>query len=104
MKKTTVLALSLATVLFAGQAMAEHHEGKGPGGRHGKMFEETDSNKDGTVTKDEFRAQGDKLFAKLDTNGDGTITKDEHEARKQEWKAKREEWKAKKQAGATKAE
>ncbi len=105
MKKTTVLALSLATALFAGQALAEHHEGKeGPGGhRKGQMFEETDTNKDGVVTKAEFHAQGDKMFAKLDANGDGKITKDEREAMKKQHEAKRDEWKAKK-AAADKAE
>lgn len=103
MKKITVMALSLATALFAGQALAEHHEGKGPGGidsKRGNMFEESDTNKDGAVTKEEFRAQGDKLFAKLDTNGDGKIDTSEHEARVKEWQAKRAEWKAKNDAAA----
>lgn len=96
MKKTTALALSLATALFAGQALAEHHEGKGH--HKGHMFEETDTNKDGKITKAEFQAQGDKIFAKMDTDGDGVITKEETEAKRKEWEAKRAEWKAKREA------
>lgn len=102
MKKTTALALSLVTALFAGQALAEHHEGDHKG-KHGRMFEETDTNKDGFVTKDEWRAKGDKMFAQQDTNGDGKISKEEREAKRMEWEAKKAEWKAKKDA-ATKAE
>lgn len=89
--KKTILALSLVTATaFAGHALAEGHEGKGPRHHRGDhMFEQTDTNKDGVVTKAEFRAQGDKLFAKLDTNGDGKITKEERDARRAEFKAKR---------------
>ena len=107
MKKTTVIALSLVTALFAGQALAAPKEvptGKGPGGHgHERMFDKADTNKDGVVTKEEFRAHSDKIFAKLDKNGDGKITKEERDAAHKEHQAKREEWKAKKEA-AKKAE
>lgn len=93
MKKTTALTLSLLTALFAGQALAEHH-GKG------HMFQKTDTNQDGVVTKAEFQAQGDKMFARTDTNGDGKIDQAEHEAKMKQWQEKRAEWKAKKEAGA----
>lgn len=101
MKKTTALALTVVTALFAGQALAEHHEGKGHK-RH-NLFEKADTNKDGTVTKAEFLAQSEKMFGKLDTNGDGKITKAEHDEHRAKFAEKRKEWKAKRDA-AKKAE
>lgn len=105
MKINSKLAvLGLAAALLAGQAYANdaakegmHH---GPHGKRGHGFEEADTNKDGNVTKDEFRAQGDKIFDKLDTNHDGKISKDERDARRKEFEAKRAEWKAKRDAEA----
>ena len=47
----------------------------GPG-PHGEM----DANRDGAVTRDEFRALHDRMFGKLDKNGDGKITDDEFKA------------------------
>jgi hypothetical protein len=96
MKKSTALAFGLAAALFAGQAMAEHHDSGHKGHKPGKMFETADTNNDGVVTKDEFHAQVDKMFAKIDTNGDGKITADEREAMKEQRKAKRKEYKEKK--------
>lgn len=52
----------------------------GPGGPHGRMHGDMDADKDGAVTRDEFRAQHDKMFAKLDKNGDGRISDDEFRA------------------------
>lgn len=43
----------------------------------GEIFAATDTNKDGVVTKDEFKARGDEKFSKLDTNKDGVVTKEE---------------------------
>jgi hypothetical protein len=102
MKKTTMTVLSLAAAMLAGQAFAADtatppadtampHPGMH---RMHKGMGEADANKDGNISKDEFRAQGDKMFDKLDTNHDGTISKDEREARRKEFEAKRTEWKA----------
>ncbi len=108
MKKFASLsAVGVMVALFAGQAMAEGPKGE-HGKRHGQMFEETDTNKDGIVTREEFHAQGDKLFAKLDTNGDGKITKAERDAKhaemKEKWAAKRAEGKTKREAAGGVAE
>lgn len=69
---TGLVALAGASAL----ALASTDEA---GGRHhrGEMFEATDTNKDGVVTKDEFKARGDEKFSKLDINKDGVVTKEE---------------------------
>lgn len=103
MKKTPIAILALGFALVAGQASAQHPEGhKGPGKHPGHMFEKVDTNKDGIITKEEFRAQGDKMFAGIDTNGDGKITKAESEAKHAEWKEKRAAWKAEHQGKVAK--
>lgn len=97
MKKQTLIALSLAA-LIATPALAEHGKDGHPHRGPGHMFEKADTNKDGVVTKEEFRAQSDKFFAKLDTNGDGKITKQEQEEAHAKFKQKREEHRAKREA------
>lgn len=41
----------------------------------GQLFEATDTNKDGVLSKDEFEARGGEMFSKMDTNKDGIVTK-----------------------------
>lgn len=43
----------------------------------GEMYATTDTNKDGVISKDEFKARGDEKFNKLDTDKDGAVTKEE---------------------------
>lgn len=52
----------------------------GPGGPHGAMHGDMDADKDGIITRDEFRAMHDRMFGKLDKNGDGRISADEMKA------------------------
>ena len=89
MKTTNVLALAALALTIASPAFAN----QGPGRPHcghkgGHMFERVDANKDGVISKAEFRAQGDRMFAKLDLNRDGRITKAESDAAKARMKAK----------------
>ena len=84
MKKTYSYLLSVA-VLFAAQEMAwaeETHSGD-----HMNLMEQADTNKDGKVSFDEFKAFHDakmqEMFKKLDTNGDGFVDKDEARNRRE---------------------
>ena len=40
-------------------------------------FTALDTNKDGALSPEEFRAKADEIFAKLDANHDGAIANDE---------------------------
>ena len=53
----------------------------GPGGPgRGGMFARLDTNGDGAVDRDEFRAQAARRFDRIDTNKDGKIDADERQA------------------------
>src|SRR5690348_3238130 len=54
---------------------------------HG-MFERTDTDGDGFITKVEFDAGRDGMFAHLDANKDGIVTQDEMKAARDAWRAK----------------
>ncbi len=60
----------------ADKSRPSHHEGK--------MFEESDSNGDGTISKAEFKAHHEKKmdewFSKLDGDGNGEINREEAKA------------------------
>ena len=91
MKKTLIMAAS-ALVLSTGAAYADHHKGK--------MFEKMDTDSNGSVSRAEFMAAHEKKFGEIDANGDGTISKDEAKAQrkdmKQRWKDKKKDYKEKK--------
>jgi hypothetical protein len=87
--KKLVMLTAAALIISAPAAFAEHHEGK-PHPKGG-WLEKLDTDKDGNVTKAEFMAFHEERFAETDTNKDGVISKDEAEAKKAEWKAKRKE-------------
>lgn len=83
----------LAAMLASGAAFAEGDKKPGEGGKprhHGPPpMEKLDTNKDGKVSFEEFKAGAPKdapaekveaKFKKLDANGDGSITKDEFAA------------------------
>ena len=72
------IAVGSALLGLAGAARAMENP---PMGRPGNMMEQADTNHDGKVSYDEFKALHEKRmqehFKKMDTNGDGFIDKDE---------------------------
>ncbi|HEY3327838.1 MAG TPA: EF-hand domain-containing protein [Novimethylophilus sp.] len=78
MNKHIGMLLGIALLLaMQGVAWAEHERDGG----HENMMEQADTNHDGKVSHDEFKAAHEKrmeeMFKKLDANGDGFIDKDE---------------------------
>lgn len=79
--------ISIATVLglFAVNANAgmhgDGHHGDKKKGDHGSMMEKYDSDKSGSVSKEEFTAHAEKKFMKMDTDGNGEISKEEYKAK-----------------------
>lgn len=85
-----VVLVGLVTVFFvAGMAFAQGG-GQGKGGQGAapmmgcqQRFDSLDTNKDGTVTKEEFlavphhRGNAEQMFKTMDVNADGSLTKDE---------------------------
>jgi Ca2+-binding EF-hand superfamily protein len=63
-----VISAGLGLTALGGVVLAD----KGPG-----LFERSDTNGDGFVTKEEFAAGRDTMFAKLDANADGAIDQGE---------------------------
>lgn len=59
--------LVVGGLVLAGTASAHERYGAG------QMFEHADTNKDGSVARDEFLAARAEQFAKLDRNSDGVI-------------------------------
>ncbi|KPL69267.1 hypothetical protein SZ64_14835 [Erythrobacter sp. SG61-1L] len=87
-----------------GKGMKGHGKKGHPGmafGGPGPMMDPqaADTNKDGAISKDEFRAAALARFDKIDTDHDGTISKAERKSAKQAHKAERKaEGRAKRQA------
>lgn len=79
MKNIQFLMLSVALTFCLSQAAyADHHEVDGKHCQHKThMMQDTDTNKDGAISRDEFmaghQARADKMFAKMDANNDGVI-------------------------------
>ena len=78
MRKTIALVMSagLGLSALAGIALAD----KGPG-----MFERSDTNGDGFVSKEEFAAGRTEMFAKLDANSDGAVDQAELDKAREAW-------------------
>ena len=103
MKKTMLYSLSVVAMLAASSAFAMEQPApmppKGEPHKGGKMFEENDTNKDGFISKDEWRTRGDKMFSETDGNNDGKLSQDETKAhmekKRAEWKERRAERKEK---------
>lgn len=107
MKKHVLAALAfslLAAPAFAEEAKAPQDGSGGRGPDH--FIAKVDGDKDGKVSKAEWDAKGTTMFNESDTNKDGFISREEaqafHAKRMEKWKAKKAEWKAKQ--AATKAE
>lgn len=64
-RRVSSVALLAASVLLSAPAMAQM---RGEG-----IFERADTNDDGSVTREEFRAARTQQFAKLDRNSDGYL-------------------------------
>lgn len=84
-----VIAALTAVCLLPGVALAE--EGKKAAGKRpdpAKVFSKKDTDSDGKLTLDEFKAgmpekalvKADGRFKKLDTDGDGSLSLDEFQA------------------------
>ena len=80
--KKLVLSILLSSVMALGvfNAYAMHDGGKA----HDGMLKEADTNNDGKISLDEFKAQHEKhmqeMFKTLDTNSDGFIDEAERKA------------------------
>lgn len=67
--------LMLAILALPFSALADGENCKRHAG--GNWFSEMDTDHDGTVSKDEFRAMTDKQFDEMDADHDGTLSKQE---------------------------
>jgi len=80
MKKLMILSV-MAFVLGSPAAFADDH---GERGGKGKLFQKSDLDKDGLISKGEFEAHHQKKmeewFGRLDANGDGNVSPDEAKA------------------------
>lgn len=74
--KKLLIAAALGATALTGAAVAATQQGQ-PAPR---SFAKHDANKDGVITRDEFRASADARFTKLDANKDGKLTADENRA------------------------
>lgn len=81
MRNKITIALSSAVILSALSLPAFADKGHG-------MFERTDTNGDGFISKVEFDAGRDGMFAKFDANKDGVVTQEEMQAARDAWRAK----------------
>jgi len=101
MKKKLICSLGVIAFLSASSAYSAEPTKlpQGEVNKGGKMFEENDTNKDGAISKDEWRARGDKMFSQTDGNSDGKLTQEETKAhydkKRAEWKERRAERKEK---------
>lgn len=85
MKTLQILAISSLLLGLSQAANADHHEmNNDDTDMHTHSWQDADTNKDGTVSKDEFMAKhqkrAEKMFLKLDTNKDGKVDATERKA------------------------
>jgi Ca2+-binding EF-hand superfamily protein len=98
LKKSLMLAAS--TVLILG-ASAYANEGATTTTKKGTMFEQSDTNSDGAISKEEFLANAEKRFSKIDANNDGKLTKEEFKAHREARKGKMKEKRATRKGSVT---
>ena len=88
------LKLILATLAAFGTMQVSSVYAEGEMG-HGEMFKEADTNHDGKLSYDEFKAAHEKhmeeRFKKMDTNGDGFVDETEMKAGHEEMREKMKE-------------
>jgi len=86
--KSILTLVAIASVMQIGLVFANHHEGGHEGDqkctRKGAMFKEADTNNDGKLSHDEFKAnhdkRGEEMFKRMDANNDGTVDEAEKKA------------------------
>ncbi len=90
----TALVFGVASVSSYALAEGERGHGKHKGAKLAKMFEKSDLNGDGVISKEEFMKKAEERFAKMDLDGNGEITKEEaqqaREKMKEKWKEHKE--------------
>ncbi|NGP52420.1 EF-hand domain-containing protein [Thioalkalivibrio sp. XN8] len=81
--KTRLITITVLTLAVAGLSAAAFAQQPGYGkqgqrgeGRQG-MMQHVDTDGDGRITREEFKAVHERRFAMLDTDGDGVITLEE---------------------------
>ena len=87
MKTRTLIASAMIGALSLGLFAAAPAIAKG-GGHGARMFERHDTDGDGKISQEEFRAAHEERFKKMDLDGDGYITKEEA---RQAWEKMRAE-------------
>lgn len=73
MKTFTISALAIVIALSSHLALAHGDDWK-------QEFKKADTNKDGSLSMDEWNAHGKEMFKEIDANKDGKISMDEKEA------------------------
>lgn len=72
----TIAAVSLSSAAFAGEGKEKKRKS---GGQH-MMLKKMDTNEDGAVSAEEFKAAHAKHFTGADTDGDGSLSAQEFDA------------------------
>jgi hypothetical protein len=89
--KNTLITLAIATgvAISTMSVYANHHEGAKHD--HGKWETKADTNQDGKISFDEYKAARDQhmqeRFKRKDTNNDGFIDEAERNAAKEKWRS-----------------
>ena len=87
--KSILTVAAIAGVMPIGLAYADHEAGH-EGCQKGAMFKEADTNGDGKVSYDEFKAMRDKhgeeMFKRMDANADGFVDEAERKAMHDKYK------------------
>jgi len=78
----TLQILTIASLLLGlSQVASAAHDGMDHEPMHRHMWQDADTNKDGSISREEFmsahQARAEKMFAKMDTNKDGKIDESE---------------------------
>ncbi len=90
------LMMALAAAMIASPAMANEHNETAADktekveSKVDHVFAEADTDKNGSISKAEHDAVGDKMWTEADANKDGSVSRDEMIAAK---KAEMEKWK-----------
>lgn len=100
MKLIQIATMAALTLGLTQLAYADHHGADGKYCAHKKhSMQDSDSNKDGVISRDEFmssnQTHAEQRFAKMDANSDGKIEQAERDAMKAKWKAHRNKSEAK---------
>lgn len=93
------VTMALSTAAFAGDKKPIHKRG---GDRH-EMVKKMDTNKDGSISKQEFQAQHSAKFAGFDTNNDKSVSLEEFKAHMAKMQEERKKAMAAKRAARMKA-